>query len=90
MCLLVIQFRRLQAALARAVADPGEVRACLRPVWLSQLAASRMQQVLDIREPQLVQLLQVRMHRCSLFVTACSTCGVIRGPRERMHCLECA
>ncbi|EIE26081.1 hypothetical protein COCSUDRAFT_46483 [Coccomyxa subellipsoidea C-169] len=64
---------QVKAALARAVADPGEVRACLRPVWLSQLAASRMQQVLDIREPQLVQLLRVLVasHKAWLKLQRC-------------------
>lgn len=42
------------------VAEPGEVRACIQPAFLSQLAATRMQQVLDIKEPQLMQLLRVR------------------------------
>ena len=51
----------MQAAVAAAVTAPDEARACLRPAFLAQLAASRMQQALDVRGPLLVQVLRVRL-----------------------------
>ncbi|CAL8470326.1 g9868 [Coccomyxa elongata] len=64
---------RVKAAVATAVTDPGEARACLRPAFLSQLAAMRMQQALDIREPLLVQLLRVLIasHKAWLKLQRC-------------------
>lgn len=56
----------MQAAVATAVTAPAEARACLRPAFLAQLAATRMQQALDVREPLLVQLLRVRPPLCML------------------------
>ncbi len=62
----------VQAAVARAVTDPGEARACLRPAFLSQLAATRMQRALDIKEPLLVQLLRVRPPLLCMIASWCS------------------
>ncbi|BDA44366.1 hypothetical protein COCOBI_05-5500 [Coccomyxa sp. Obi] len=64
---------RVKAAVATVVTDPGQARACLRPALLGQLAATRMQQALDIREPLLVQLLRVLMasHKAWLKLQRC-------------------
>lgn len=83
----------MQAALAKVVADPEEARACLRPALLAQMAALRMQLVLDIREPQLVQLLRVRpvaaQHAVIISFNLCHAAGSCVGHME-CSCICCA
>lgn len=49
----------VQAALGKIVCEPSEVQGLIQAGYLSQLAATRMHEALDIKEPQLVQLLRV-------------------------------